>query len=61
MIADIPTQGVYRDHRSGDHLVVVVLTPDEADAFADLLGSSDRGARDFYDWAAEARRKDEDR
>lgn len=57
---DAPGEGIYTRrlrHRT-EHVVVVVLTADEAEALADALGHNDVGGEDLRRWADEARQLD---
>mgnify|MGYP000846842175 CR=1 FL=1 len=55
-----PAEGIYTRrlrHRT-EHVVVIVLTADEAENIADALGHDDAGGEDLRRWADEARQLD---
>lgn len=54
----VPRQGVYYDRRAREHVVVLVLDPEEAENLADGLPSTDGAVRELYDLAARARAAD---
>lgn len=47
---------VVYDRPTGEHLVVLVLEPGEAEAIASALGPGDAGGRELQELADEARR-----
>ena len=54
----VPAEGVHYGGRGNGHIIVVVLTPDEADSIASALAWDDKGGDQLREWAEEARRLD---